>query len=308
MRNSLVSSLSLIHPSGIVILVVILALFASGVMLTMYVRGRYALIARDLRRGRESADFGSGALQHVMRNAHDALRTGAIEVNTQAIVETAFQTELRGLLVAERFVKSATGLSIIMGLVGTFYGLSSSIGRLSALLSGDAPNAAEATAALTQGLTETLSGMSVAFTSSLFGIVTAVLLTLLGVFFNIADRRTALMVQIENFLDNTFLAHARASLGESGGGGRASSGPAASMHADARVERMVQGFGESVARLTGAVQHFEAALVTFAGNTRDFQEFNHHLRDNIQRMSLGFGDLSETLKQHAGAVRGRERS
>jgi hypothetical protein len=25
-------------------------------------------------------------------------------------------------------------------------------------------------------------------------------------------------------------------------------------------------------------------------------------------MSLGFGDLSETLKQHAGALRGRERS
>jgi hypothetical protein len=302
MRNSLLSSLSLIHPSGIVILVAILVLLATSVLLTLYVRGRYALIGRDLRRGRDNADFSSRAVQRAVQSAHDALRTGAAEINTQAIVEHAFQSELSGLLMAERFVKAATGLSIIFGLIGTFYGLSSSIGKLSELLSGEAPNAAEATTALTAGLTETLSGMSVAFTSSLFGITSAVLLTLLGVFLNIADRRLSLMVQIESYLDNIYVAAARAALGD---GVRVASGGAAGAHADARVERMVHGFGESVARLNGAVQSFESALVTFATTTRDFQEFNLHLKDNVQRMSLGFGDLSETLKQHTNALRGR---
>lgn len=301
MRNSLLSSISLMHPSGIVILVAILALLASGILITLYVRGRYALIARDLRRGRENADFSSRLVQRAVQATHDALRRGASEVNTQAIVEHAFQSELGGLLVAERFVKASAGLSIITGLVGTFYGLSSSIGRLSALLSGEAANAAEATVALTQGLTETLSGMSIAFTCSLFGIVSAVLLTLFGVFLNVADRRLALLVDIESFLDNTYVA---ASLGE--GGARVAGGGA--LHGDARVERMVQVFGESVTRLNGAVQSFETALSTFSGTTRDFHEFNLHLKDNIQRMSLGFGDLSESLRQHAGALRGRERS
>ncbi len=299
MRNSLLSSLAMIPPSGIVIMAAIVVLLGSGVLLTMYVRARYALIARDLRRGRDNQEFGTRTLQRIVHEARDALRAGTAEINTQALVEHAVQTELSGLLTAERYVKATTGLSIIMGLVGTFYGLSSSIGRLTTLLSGEAPNVAEATAALTEGLTETLSGMSVAFTSSLFGIVSAVLLTLLGVFFSIADARQSLMVQIESYLDNTFVAEA---LGA--GGARAG----AALHGDARVERMLHGFGETVARLSGAVANFETALQTFSTTTRDFHEFNLHLKDNVQRMSLGFGDLSETLKQHASALRGRERS
>jgi methyl-accepting chemotaxis protein len=75
---------------------------------------------------------------------------------------------------------------------------------------------------------------------------------------------------------------------------------------------LLTGFGESVQRLEGAVVHFESALGQFASSSRDFREFNHHLKDNIQRMSLSFGDLSESLRQQAvainGAVRPRDRS
>jgi MotA/TolQ/ExbB proton channel family len=304
MGNSLWGSLSLINASGVVIIAAIVVLLTLGVLLTLFIRARYALIARDLRRGGEEARFDSRVLQRIVQSSTDALRAGSGEINTQAIVEQSFQSELGGLLMGERFVKSMTGLVIIMGLVGTFYGLSSSIGRLTALLSGQAPNAADVASSLTEGLTETLSGMSVAFTSSLFGIVSAVLLTLLGVFLNIADRRLSVMVQIESYLDNTFMAGARASLRERG------ALPAAGgvgLSSDARVEHMVHGFGESVSRLSGAVQGFEHALAHFASSTRDFQEFNLHLKDNIQRMSLSFGDLSETLKQQVSTLRGRER-
>ena len=44
---------------------------------------------------------------------------------------------------------------------------------------------------------------------------------------------------------------------------------------------------------------FESALETFATTTRDFHEFNLHLKDNVQRMSLSFADLSEVLKSSA---------
>jgi len=50
------------------------------------------------------------------------------------------------------------------------------------------------------------------------------------------------------------------------------------------------------------VQSFEHALAHFATSTRDFQEFNLHLKDNIQRMSLSFGDLSDSLKHQAVAI------
>jgi hypothetical protein len=304
MPNSLLSNLSLINASGMIIIAAIVVLLLMGVSLTLYIRARYAGIARDLRRGRDDARFESRVLLRVVQSTTDALRTGAAEINTQTIVEQSFQAELGGLLVGERFVKAMTGLVIIMGLVGTFYGLSASIGRLTALLSGQAPSASDVAASLTEGLTETLSGMSVAFTSSLFGIVSAVLLTLLGVFLNIPDRRLSVMVLIEDYLDNAFLAAARSSQQARGGQAAGSQG---SLHADARVEHMVHGFGESVSRLSGAISSFESALANFATSTRDFQEFNHHLKDNIQRMSLSFGDLSETLKQEVSTLRGRER-
>ena len=62
-------------------------------------------------------------------------------------------------------------------------------------------------------------------------------------------------------------------------------------------------FGESVQRLEGAVARFEAALLTFAASTREFREFNLHLKDNVQRLSLSFGDFSETLRSEIGALK-----
>jgi len=58
-----------------------------------------------------------------------------------------------------------------------------------------------------------------------------------------------------------------------------------------------------VVRLEAAVERFESALQTFATNTRDFQEFNLHLKDNVQRMSLCFGDFSDALRSEIGALR-----
>jgi hypothetical protein len=303
MKPSFFSSLALIDASGIIVLTAIVVLLVSGVLVTLGIRGRYALIARDVRRAERGNTAESGLLAHSVQRVEEALRAGVAEVNTQAIVEEGFQVKLSGLLTGERYVKALTGLVIILGLVGTFYGLSSSIGRLTALLSGQTGNVSEVTSALTQGLTETLSGMSVAFTCSLFGIVSAVILTLLNVFLSIPDRRLALTVQIESYLDNTFLPAARQSLGYG-----APVPGAAGLSGDQRIERMVHGFGEAVGRLSQVVGSFEGALSTFSTNTRDFQQFNAHLKDNIQRMSVSFGDLSQALSQQAGATRGRERS
>jgi hypothetical protein len=142
--------------------------------------------------------------------------------------------------------------------------------------------------------------MSVAFSTSLFGIVSAIVMTLLGVFLNVADRRMAVITQIEAYLDNVLLGTLRAQAA-----GAAGVGQAGAALSDARLEQMVVNFGQTVGRLEGVVQTFEGALSKFATSTRDFQEFNLHLKDNIQRMSLSFGDLSDALKREA--LRSRER-
>lgn len=291
--QEIVASLWVVGASGQLIIATILAILVIAVIATFASRARYASMARDLARHIPEREVGNAVLDRIVREARAARHGGAAEVNVQVIVEHAFQAELRGLLVAERFVRAATGLVIILGLVGTFYGLSMSIGKLVNLVAADNPEAAsgDLTETLTSTLTNALGGMSVAFTVSLFGIATAVVLTLLGVFFNVTDRRTALMVQIEAHVDRLLASE---------GGGANVGGAGGTVRVDGRFEQLVVGFGASVAQLSSAVDQFEAALTTFAGTTRDFREFNLHLKDNVQRMSLSFGDFSEALKAQVG--------
>lgn len=306
MRDALLRSLTLVDTSGYIIIAAIIACLLAGVLLTVSLSARYVGLALDLSKnaGPHPA-FESKVLNRIVAGAEAAARRQSGAINTQAIIDDAFQVELRSWLIGERFIRTSTGLTIILGLVGTFYGLTLAIGKLVALVSGDISDATEITEAITQGLTRALSGMSVAFSTSLFGIVAAIVLTLLGVFANVADRRTAVMAQIEAFVDNVLLAARRSEAQEPTAGAAADSFHVAAGASTVALERLVDGFGRSVAQLQGAVAQFETALANFSSTTRDFREFNLHLKDNVQRMSLSFGDLSETLKDHVRALKAR---
>jgi hypothetical protein len=282
MRDALESGLSLVDVSGYFIIATILVVLAIGVAATLLIRQRYGALISDLHEHQRTGAFASPVLRQIAHDALEAQKRSPHDVNTQVIIEHAFQAGLRPLLLGERFLKASTGLLIILGLVGTFYGLTLSIGKLAALVGGDVTDTSQITETLTAGLTQALSGMSVAFSTSLFGIVSAIIMTLFSVFFSVVDRRAEVLAQLENYLDNALLSAARAPNEPSGA-----------------------ALSQSVAQLEGVVAQFDAALQTFAANTRDFHEFNLHLKDNVQRMSLGFGDLSETLKEHARALKGR---
>jgi hypothetical protein len=297
--NNLLRSLSLLDPSGYVIIAIILMLLAASTCATVVIRARYASLARELRRhGGADAGWQSAVLRGITQDAQTAASLGSRDINTQAIIDQNFQRELGALLMGERFIKASTGLFIILGLVGTFYGLTLSIGRLVSLVSTDATNTGDIAQSLMTGLTQALSGMSVAFSCSLFGIVSAIVMTLLGVFFNVADRRTALMVQIEAYVDNELLTELRVPVADRLRRGEGSV-------AGEPIDASVAAFGASVAQLQSVVEQFEASLSGFATNTRDFQEFNLHLKDNIARMSVAFGDLSDTLHERTTAFKGR---
>lgn len=303
MDNPLLRSLALLDTSGYVIIAVILTLVTIAILATIVIRARYASMSNELRRY-QGGGFNARVLNRILSDAEAARATNPYDLNTQAIIERAFDADLRGLLVGERFIKASTGLLIILGLVGTFYGLTLSIGRLVALVTGDTAPNTEITESLMSGLAQALSGMSVAFSCSLFGIVSAILMTLIGVFANVADRRTALMVQIEAFLDNELAARQPQ---RAAAGSQAPARPGVAMHAATSedLDRMLQGFGATVQQLHASVAQFESALANFSATTRDFREFNFHLKDNVQRMSLSFGDLSESLKETSRALRPR---
>jgi hypothetical protein len=280
MPSGILDGLSLIDTTGRLILSTTLASLVLGIGANLFTRARYAGIARDLRDNAGSGRFASAVLADTFRRAGDAARRSA-EPNTQAIIEEGFQSGLGSLLLAERFARAATGLVIILGLLGTFYGLTSSIGRLVQLVAGDGGSVTDAMQGVTTGLTQALSGMAVAFSNSLVGVLSAVILTLVGIFSNLTDLRVGLMISVETTFDRLLAEQA---------------GPPGTNQRTDGLERAVAGFGASIARLEASVGRFESALVSFSTTTRDFSEFNAHLKDNVQRMSLSFGDLSETLK------------
>ena len=296
MGSGILERVALFDLRGYVIVSAIVLCFLVSLLTTLAVRARYARLARELAEKSGVVPFESPLLRQIVQDVTEAARASASgsggSPNVQAIVEHHFAQQLRGALLGERFVRSSTGLVIILGLVGTFYGLSLSIGKLVGLLSADS-GTVDITQALTIGLTDTLSGMSVAFTSSLAGIAAAIILTLLGVLLNVPSARTGLMLQLETYLDRLLAAAPVARAAETAGE------PLIPAHESQLLAQILGTFGESVAQLHGTVTRFESALQTFADTTRDFREFNLHLKDNVQRMSLSFADLSEVLKTQA---------
>jgi hypothetical protein len=216
----------------------------------LLLRVQYSALEHDLEQnGGAGHPFTHPMLRRIVREAEEAERRSG-ERNPQAIIEDNMQSGLRGLLLAERFVRAATSLVLVLGLLGTFYGLTLSIGKLVHLVSADSGAVADVAEAVTHGLTQALTGMAVAFSNSLVGIASAVVLTVLGVVNNIGDRRTALMIQIEVYLDRML-----------------------SGHGEAREPTAYPpGFFESVVRLERAVARFDTALQTFAAKTNDLRE------------------------------------
>jgi hypothetical protein len=271
MTSTMLGGLSLIDSTGLAILATTVTTLVLGIVINFWLRARYAALEKEIRHAPDGeASFAHPALRHIVRDATLAAGRSS-EVNTQAIIDDCFQSDLRPMLLAERFIRSATGLVIILGLLGTFYGLTLSIGKIVHLVGAETTGATDVAQGVSQGLTNALSGMAVAFSNSLVGILSAVILTVLGILSNVSDRRTAIMVQIETYLDRI------------------------------RVQRPggatdLTGFGPAIALLDGAVARFESALKGFASTTKDFHDFNAHLKDNVQRLSLTFADMSDSLK------------
>jgi hypothetical protein len=308
MLQAMLQNLSRLDPIGQLLLVVIGLCFFSALACHVVVRQRYAQVAWDLRVHGQSQLFESRFLGGVLNELQERVQVSGRLVdpnslNTQAIIEHQFNRHLSGSLLAERFVRSANALVIVLGLLGTFYGLTLAIGKLVGLVAGDGgQGGVDFATVLMRGLSQTLGGMSVAFTTSLGGITAAVVLTVVGIISNLTDRRTALMLQVETYLDR-LLASApglspvrqEPTQAMAAGGGVAPGGQ--------RLEQSIDTFRSAVGDLQSAVLQFEVALQHFSGTTRDFREFNLHLKDNVQRMSLSFGDFSEALKSQVERLR-----
>ncbi len=300
-----------LNPFAIVIIALILGILVTAFVGSIIIRSRYRKIFYDIqdKENRDMALFESKVLNYIVDDYKIAAK-GNRQINTQAIIEKNFNNELSSIYTGERFVQKSVSLMIILGLLGTFYGLTLSIGKLVELLSNsNNTDVIDSMDSVVSGLINSVEGMSVAFVTSLFGIASSIVITIFNTILGVEDIRESVMIEIEEYLDNV--------LAE----GIEKPETAESIIND-ELKLTIKEFGDKLEKnvseisdimsyrftsaansidefsgsLAKSVDKFDESLKTFSENTRDFTEFNHHLKTNIQRMNVTFDDFTEELR------------
>ena len=185
--------------SGVIVIAIISALFILAVILLFYVRIHYRVLEGKASGSNQSA---RGFRSAVLKEYTAAYKQYGQDVNTPAIISDVIGSRLSGLLLCERFLNNAVSLFVTLGLFGTFLGLSMSVSSLTELLGMS--NTTEWMSVMDSvggGLMSALSGMGVAFYTSLFGAGCSILLTILRTLLSPQAARERLETRLELWLD-----------------------------------------------------------------------------------------------------------
>lgn len=294
---------------GIIMLIVFL--FLCTIIFSSIIKGTYRNLINDIndKENRKNRLFKYRVVNDVIDDFNSALNNNVKEINTVAIIEKNLHHQMRGIHLGERFVKKAVSMMIILGLLGTFYGLILSIKELVQMLSETQQIVGVET--ITDGLINSITGMSVAFITSMFGIGASILSNIISILFGLGNSKESLIIHLEEYLDNTLM------LSDNGLGAVDKDGNTAlSLSFDRFNDTLTQNLrnltdeisekmGEATSdmvltaeALQNSVVKFDGALNRFSDNTRDFSEFNHHLKSNIQRLSVSLDDFSDDVNSN----------
>lgn len=292
------SNLSSMPPVGTVVIVIILVLFALSVMLLFSVFLRYKSLSRSVKGNPEQNNV---FMRYLVNDFGAAYKRYGSDVNTPAIIENAIATRLSGSLMAERYLNNSVSLFVTLGLFGTFLGLSLSVASLTELIGYS--NTSEWLSVLDSvggGLMSALSGMGVAFYTSLVGVACSILLTFLRVIVNPESQRQKLMTQLELWLDHS-VAPTMSTV--------AAKDDAALVHqmidamhdtADAMEKTLMDTSAKLQQTLDASRSHlgaFNKTVGSFNDGVRDFSEFNYNLRGTVERMDVAIRDMVSSVRQ-----------
>lgn len=284
--------------SGIIVIAAIAILFVLAVLLLFYTWGRYKGLAGMVRGG---LDRNSGFLRFTVNDFADAYKKYGQNVNTPAIISNAVSTKLSGLLLCERFLANAVSLFVTLGLFGTFLGLSHSVSSLTELISYS--NTSEWLSVLDSvggGLMSALSGMGVAFYTSLVGVACSVVLTLLRSIFSPQAERETLEARLELWLDHTVaptLPTERAKDESEMVQQMVHAMDSASKTMESALQNATGDLKTAIDSSRAPITAFNKTVDSFNGGVRDFSEFNYNLRGTVERLDVTVRDLVSGLRE-----------
>lgn len=284
--------------SGIIVIAAIAILFVLAVLLLFYTWGRYKGLAGMVKGG---LDRNNGFLRFTVNDFADAYKKYGQNVNTPAIISNAVSTKLSGLLLCERFLANAVSLFVTLGLFGTFLGLSHSVSSLTELISYS--NTSEWLSVLDSvggGLMSALSGMGVAFYTSLVGVACSVVLTLLRSIFSPQAERETLEARLELWLDHTVaptLPTERAKDESEMVQQMVHAMDSASKTMERALQNATGDLKTAIDSSRAPITAFNKTVDSFNGGVRDFSEFNYNLRGTVERLDVTVRDLVSGLRE-----------
>lgn len=284
--------------SGIIVIAAIAILFVLAVLLLFYTWGRYKGLAGMVKGG---LDRDNGFLRFTVNDFADAYKKYGQNVNTPAIISNAVSTKLSGLLLCERFLANAVSLFVTLGLFGTFLGLSHSVSSLTELISYS--NTSEWLSVLDSvggGLMSALSGMGVAFYTSLVGVACSVVLTLLRSIFSPQAERETLEARLELWLDHTVaptLPTERAKDESEMVQQMVHAMDSASKTMERALQNATGDLKTAIDSSRAPITAFNKTVDSFNGGVRDFSEFNYNLRGTVERLDVTVRDLVSGLRE-----------
>ena len=284
--------------SGIIVIAAIAILFVLAVLLLFYTWGRYKGLAGMVKGG---LDRDNGFLRFTMNDFADAYKKYGQDVNTPAIISNAVSTKLSGLLLCERFLANAVSLFVTLGLFGTFLGLSHSVSSLTELISYS--NTSEWLSVLDSvggGLMSALSGMGVAFYTSLVGVACSIVLTLLRSIFSPQAERETFEARLELWLDHTVaptLPTERAKDESEMVQQMVHAMDSASKTMESALQNATGDLKTAIDSSRAPITAFNKTVDSFNGGVRDFSEFNYNLRGTVERLDVTVRDLVSGLRE-----------
>ena len=298
--------LKTLPPAGFVVIVVIAALFILAVALLVTVCGRYRRLS-----GASRAADESGFHTALLKAYSAAYAKYGQDVNTPAIISETVSSRLSGLLLCERFLNNDVSLFVTLGLFGTFLGLSLSVASLTKLIGlSNTDQWLNVLDSVGGGLMSALSGMGVAFYTSLVGAGCSILLTILRTILNPQAEREKLETRLELWLD-TEVAPGLAADSATDDAGLVKRMINALGGASEAFQAAVRGATDALTRTAAqnraAMEQFDATVGKFNAGVHDFSEVDYNLRGSVERMDLAVRDLAAALREVRGRMEGERR-
>ena len=291
--------------AGLVVIIVILALFVLAIVLLLAICSRY----RKLGNGGHEDD--GGFRSELRKEFSAAFETYGQDVNTPAIISDVIGRRLSPLLLGERFLNNAVSLFVTLGLFGTFLGLSLSVASLSQLIAlSNTDQWLNVLDSVGGGLLSALSGMGVAFYTSLVGAGCSIVLTILRTILNPQAEREKLETRLELWLD-TEVAPGLAVETATDEVSLVKRMIAALTGTADTIQASMKDAGDALVRTAtqnrSAMEQFDQTVGKFNAGVHDFTEVDYNLRGSVERMDLAVRDLANALREINRRMEGEQK-